>query len=119
MPIRTFGFSHLQCSSHPQNSFLDILSRMRSCDEGRDGQLPIRVDALRRLFRAALWCVRLMPKRERRVVAIFALRTLPWELKRIVLAQAKMLRITAAHSGHIWSTHEGDMEKRIMAPSRQ
>jgi|EP00966_Prymnesium_polylepis_P161916 hypothetical protein len=76
-----------------------VLMRM---NDHRRWHLPMRVDALRRIFRSALWCVRMMPKREQRMLVIHILRNLHFDLKTLILGQANMLRLTLIHPGYIW-----------------
>ena len=66
--------------------------------------LPKRIDALRRLFRAALWAVRMQPTYARRIAALASMNMLPLELKANVLGFANLLRTTPPHSRIKWPT---------------
>lgn len=91
-----------------------LLGRMK-VDELAN-ELPVNVYALRRLFRAALWTVRLMPTRKCRLLAIYAMRHLPMDVKVKVLAAANMIRITVPHPGYAWPNRRVNKASILIAP---
>ena len=81
------------------DSKLDVPQYIRLHDD-----LPMRIDALRRLFRTALWAVRLQPAYARRISALASMTMLPVELKIKILGFANLLRTTPPHDRIEWPT---------------
>lgn len=73
--------------------------------------LPNRVARLRRIFKLALWCVRLMPKQHLRIVLLLAFnrlpQILPLDIKQLILNKANMLRIKPEPEPFLWPHRRG------------
>ena len=69
---------------------------------GRD--LPSRTEALGRVFRAALWTVRMKSRFgvERRKLALAGMRYLPLDVKKKILGLANLCRISSPHPRVSW-----------------
>ena len=73
-------------------------------------ELPPSIDALHRVFRAALWAVRMKPRaRERRLAALAAMRNLQPDIKRKILCMANLLRDESRHHGVRWTERACDV----------
>jgi hypothetical protein len=70
----------------------------RCCDcsatwnQMRPPALPSLKYLLRKAFRASLWCVRLAPKRLRRLATLQVLKPLPIEMKHMIIVKANLMR---------------------------
>ena len=63
---------------------------------------PYAIQALKRLFRMALWAVRARPVKQRRIMALFAMNSLPFEIKHMILSKANLVGGGTPHSGYLW-----------------
>jgi hypothetical protein len=78
----------------------------------RADDLPSRTEALGRVFRAALWAVRMKPTRERRIAAIAAMRDLPIDVKVHILGMANLYRNTPPHPRIKWPLRYAEQRER-------
>ena len=80
--------------------------------------LPKRVASLRRIFKLALWCVRLMPKQHLRIVVLLAFnrlsQILPLDIKKVILNKANMLRIQPAQEPILWLHRRGRHSRKLV-----
>eukprot|EP00966_Prymnesium_polylepis_P073526 1706677-Prymnesium_polylepis.1 len=77
----------------------------------RPDDLPSRTEALGRVFRAALWAIRVKPVRERRIAAIAGMRKIDTDIKQLILGLANLLRVSPPHPRIRWPVRKCNARK--------